>query len=60
LLLKQVDVRSGRNATRWRFRTARFSQSAQAVEVDGFRHLVEVENPKTTTYRNSNLQRAVD
>jgi hypothetical protein len=53
-------MRDGRNATRWRFRTARFSQSAQAVEVDGFRHLVEVENPKTTTYRNSNLQRAVD
>src|SRR5262249_29311305 len=54
--LETKIVRDRRNATGGRFRAARLPEGTQAIEVNGFRHLVEIENPETTAYGNDPLR----
>src|SRR5262249_62274361 len=56
--LETKVVRDGRKAAgRW-FWTAGLAKGTQTLEVDGLGHLIEIENPETSTYRNNGLRRA--
>src|SRR5262249_51806951 len=51
-------VRDGRKAAGRGFLTAGVAKGTQTLEVDGLGHLIEIENPETSTYRNNGLRRA--